>query len=244
MDSGNKSCEANPDVSFFVPCLNEEENIVNTLHVILASVAKANVSYEILVVDDGSTDGTAATVQAFQQEHPEVPLQLIRNEQNQGLGINYARTAPIARGTYYMLVNGDNVEREEVIVALLSRLGEADIIIPYFGRLDTRPLNRRVVSRTFTILVNLLSGNHVGYYNGAVVHRRENVIRWHPGTRGFAYEAELICRLLANGATCVQIEVPGEERQHGATAAFRPKNFASVAGSLLRIAARRMRLLS
>lgn len=244
MDLGSTLRESNPDVSFFVPCLNEEANVINTLHVILASVAKTQVSYEILVVDDGSTDGTAAVVEAFQRERPDIPLRLIRNEQNQGLGINYARTAPVARGTYYMLVNGDNVEREEVLVALLSRLGEADIIIPYFGRLDTRPLVRRIVSRTFTTLVNLLSGNHVGYYNGAVVHRRENVIRWHPGTRGFAYEAELICRLLANGATFVQLEVPGEERQHGSTAAFRPKNFISVAGSLLRIAARRIHLLS
>jgi glycosyltransferase involved in cell wall biosynthesis len=244
MELGNKAHEGNPDISFFVPCLNEEKNVVNTLHVILASIAKTRVSYEILVVDDGSTDGTVVVVEAFQRERPEVPLRLVKNERNQGLGINYARTAPIACGTYYMLVNGDNVEREEVVVALLSRLGEADIINPFFGRLDNRPLTRRIVSRTFTILVNLLSGNHIGYYNGAVVHRRENVIRWHPGTRGFAYEAELITRLLANGATYVQIEVPGEERQHGSTAAFRPKNFVSVAGSLLRIAGRRVGLLS
>jgi glycosyltransferase involved in cell wall biosynthesis len=232
--------EQDVDISFFVPCLNEEKNVVNTLRVIMAATAKTGVSHEILVVDDASEDATVATVEAFQREHPEVPVVLVKNEVNQGLGINYLRTAPIARGKYYMLVNGDNVEREEVVTALLERIGQADIIIPYFGKLDNRPWFRIAVSRTFTFIVNLLSGNHIGYYNGAVVHLRENVIKWHPGTRGFAYEAELITILLSQGATCVQIEVPSEERQHGASKAFRLKNFISVAGSLMRIAKRRL----
>ncbi len=241
MDISVKQQEQQVDITFFVPCLNEEKNVENTLQVILSAVAEARVTYEILVVDDCSEDGTVGVVEAFHRAHPELPVVLVTSEHNLGLGHNYARGARMAHGRHYMLVNGDNVERLEVITALLAKLGQADIIIPYFGRLDNRPLIRRIISRMFTMLVNFLSGNRIGYYNGAVVHLRENVVRWHPGTRGFAYEAELITRLLAQGATHVQVEVPSEERQHGVSKAFRLRNFVSVAGSLARIAARRLR---
>lgn len=228
------------DVTFFVPCLNEEKNVAGTLDVITGATAEVGVRYEILVVDDCSADGTVAVVEAYQANHPEAPIRLHKKERNQGLGRNYAEGARIARGRYYMLVNGDNVERREVLVALLPMLGQADILIPYFGRLDTRPWIRRIISRTFTKIVNWASGTSVRYYNGAVVHLRENVIKWHPGTRGFAYQAELITRLLAHGASYIEVEVPGEERQGGVSKAFRPKNMVSVGNSILRIARRRL----
>ncbi len=208
---------------------------------IMEAVAEAPVSYEILVMDDCSTDGTVAVVEAFRTEHPDVPITLKTHDRHLGLGLMHEEGARIGRGKYYMLVNGDNVERREVLVALLSKLGQADIIIPYFGAMDNRPWQRRIISRTFTFLVNVIGGNSIGYYNGAVVHLRENAVRWHPGTRGFAYEAELITRLLARGATCIQVEVPSEERQYGVSKAFRPRNFVSVGYSLLKIGWRRLR---
>lgn len=227
------------DVTFFVPCLNEEKNVTGALQVIVEAATEVGIQYEILVVDDCSTDGTVSVVEAFQREHPNVPIVLRKNERNQGLGRNYTEGARIAHGRYYMLVNGDNVERREALVPLLSKLGQADIIIPFFATLDSRPLVRRIISRSFTKLVNLVSGTSVRYYNGAVVHLRENVVKWPSGTRGFAYQAELITRLLAQGASYVEVEVPGEERQEGATKAFRPRNVFSVARSLLRISLRR-----
>jgi hypothetical protein len=80
----------------------------------------------------------------------------------------------------------------------------------------------------------------VRYYNGAVIHRRENVVKYHPGTRGFAYEAELITRLIARGATYLEVEVPGVERPHGASSAFKMRNAVSVGGSLIRIGRARL----
>ncbi len=238
---GEKEAEQEVDISFFVPCLNEEKNIAGTLETIALAVEGSGVRHEVLVVDDCSQDGTVGVVRAHQHTHPEQPVILITSDTHQGLGVNYIRAAKTARGRYYMLVNGDNVERREVITALLSRLGQADIIIPYFGGMDNRPLVRRIISRTFTLLVNLLSGNRIGYYNGAVVHLRENVLRRHPGTKGFAYQAELITLLLARGASYAQVEVPSEERQHGVSKAFRPMNCLSVGHSLIKIGLRRLR---
>jgi len=224
-----------PQISFFVPCLNEEPNVAGALDAITGATEDVPVSYEILVVDDASTDGTVAVVRGYMDARPELSIVLVTNATHRGLGSNFLLGARMATGRYYMLVNGDNVERRELIAAILSRLGKADIVIPYFGRLDRRPFFRRVVSRAFTLLVNLLSGHRIQYYNGAVAHLRENVLAHHAGTPGFGHQAELIARLIARGATYTEVEVPMQERQHGDSSAFRWRNFLSVASSLGRI---------
>ncbi len=231
---------AAPEITFFVPCLNEEPNIAGALDNIRSAIADVPTPYEILVVDDCSTDRTVPVVRQYMADHPKAPIVLLQHAQHQGLGHNFKAAASMAKGRYYMLVNGDNVERRELIAALLARLGEADIIIPYFGKLDARPLERRVVSRAFTRLVNLLSGTRIQYYNGAVIHLRENVVAHHSGTRGFGYQAELVTRLISRGANYVELEVPMQERQHGRSSAFNLRNFFSVAGSLGRILRNRL----
>lgn len=229
------------DITFFVPCLNEEKNVTDTLENIAEAVRRVPVRHEILVYDDCSSDNTIDVVEAYSRAHPEQKIRIVKNAVNQGLGHNYRAGASVASGRYYMLVNGDNVEPPAVIAAVLARLGEADIVIPYFGRLDTRPRYRVLISRTFTLIVNALAGTSVHYFNGAVLHRRENVIRYHTGTRGFAYQAEMITGLLRRGASYVEVEVPGQEREHGNTRAFRLSNFVAVTASLWRIARTRFR---
>jgi glycosyltransferase involved in cell wall biosynthesis len=229
-----------PVVTFYVPCYNEAPNVCGALDNIAEAIRRVPCNHEILVYDDGSTDDTSGVVSAYAAAHPDAPIRLIRNETNLGLGHNYRAGAGVATGTHYMLVNGDNVEHPDVIAAVLGHLGEADIVIPWFGRYDTRPKGRIVVSRTFTFIVNLLSGERVHYYNGAVLHRRENVLHHHSGAAGFAYQAELITTLLRNGADYVEVEVLGQERKEGDSRAFQPKNFVSVGGSLIRIGWRRV----
>ena len=61
----NTKIDSGIDISFFVPCLNEEKNICDSLNVILSATKETDVSYEVLVVDDHSTDRTIAVVEEF-----------------------------------------------------------------------------------------------------------------------------------------------------------------------------------
>jgi len=229
------------DITFFVPCYNEQENILNTLDAIVAAVSKTNLKYEILVVDDCSSDKTSAIVEQYRRDHPLVPLALKKNKVNLGLGRNYIDAAFTGRGVYYMLVNGDNAEPEDAINAILAQVGKADMVIPFFGSGDKRLPWRRLLSRLFTSLVNVASGFSVKYYNGPVVHRRYNVMRWHSDTHGFAYQAETITRLLEEGVSYVEVEITNKDRQYGMTKAFRVQNIMSISHSLLQIFLRRLR---
>jgi len=142
---GHDGVETKPLLTFFVPCLNEEGSVFATLEGIVAAASDADVSFEIFVVDDCSTDNTVEVVEAFQRQHPEVLVRLRINERTHGMGRNYVDSAFVARGEYYMLVCGDNSRAKDSLVAILDKLGEADMIIPYFG-VDNRTWFRRFVS--------------------------------------------------------------------------------------------------
>jgi hypothetical protein len=88
----------------------------------------------------------------------------------------------------------------------------------------------------------MLSGHKIQYYNGLATHLRYNVMRWGPYSFGFGFQAELITRLLDEGATYVEIPVVASHTEKSAdNSALNYKNFLSVGHTLLDVMIRRVR---
>lgn len=200
------TADASVQITFFVPCYNEARNVEGALNVIETLMKNRALTYEILVVDDGSSDGTSEVVKAYCSSHPAAPIIIHRNPKNLGLGRNYFLASTRGRGKYYMLINGDNETSVDDFARILEQLGKADMIVPYLANQTERPLIRTIISCSFNSLVSLLSGHRLKYYNGPVLHRRENVIRFAPKASGFTYQSEILCQALAYG--CSFVEVP------------------------------------
>ena len=228
------------DISFFVACYNEEANIVRSLNAMTAAAQEVGCSWEAIVIDDASKDRSAEVVQEYLKTHPEYPIRLRVRAMNQGLAQNYIDAAFLGRGQYYKLVCGDDAESKEAMVTVLRQMGKADIVIPCHEVVG-RSLFRRIVSRTYTLIVNAISGHRIMYYNGVGIHRRYNVMRWHTNYHGFSFQADLITRLLDRGATYVEIKTVSQERKTGgASTALTWKNFLSVAHLFMDLMIRRV----
>lgn len=231
------------EITFYVPCLNEEKNIQESLNTIIQSCKVLEIlKYEILVYNDGSNDNSLEKIEEFRiKNYFSGKLEVISNKKPMGLGYNYIEGAYKGRGIYYIMVCGDNSEDINNLCKILKERGKADMIVPNFIKNDNRIYVRRFLSRLFTFLVNFFSGNNLKYYNGIVLHKIENVKRWHPLSCGFGYQAELLTNLISIGKTYIEIDINNIDRKEGISRSLSLLNFLSVSHTLLQILFRRIR---
>jgi glycosyltransferase involved in cell wall biosynthesis len=106
------------ELSVIIPAFNEEARLPETLRRIAAYLGLAALAAEIIVVDDGSTDGTAAAAEAFRAEFP--TLRVFSNETNRGKGYSVRRGMREARGRLVLFTDAD----------LSAPIEEADKLFP------------------------------------------------------------------------------------------------------------------
>lgn len=232
--------DAVPDVTIVVTCYNEEKYITKTIEVVLSALHEAGCTHEIIVIDDVSRDRSIQVIKDYIRDHPGAPVQLVANQRNRGLAQNYVEGAFLGRGKYYRLCPGDDSEPKDALVRLFRCLGKADIIIPYHVVVG-RSLLRKALSFTYTKLVNLISGYRIKYYNGLAIHLRHNVMRRHPSSYGFGFQADILTHLLEEGCSYAQILSSSVERKGDGSTALNVRNLLSISHTLLEIAIRRVR---
>ncbi len=93
-------------LSILVPVYNEEEYVATILDRVIAAPLPAGLAREIIVVDDGSTDGSAAVVENVAREHPGL-IRLLRSERNRGKGAAVRRALGEARGEFSIIQDAD-----------------------------------------------------------------------------------------------------------------------------------------
>jgi glycosyltransferase involved in cell wall biosynthesis len=232
--------EATIDLTFCVSCYNEAPHIVETLDTISAAAREVGLRFEIIVIDDCSSDNSRELVRSYIAAHPDQTVVLRANTRNKGLAQNYIDGAFLGKGKYIRLICGDSSEPRESVVTVLQAVGEADCIVPYYTSIPGRGLGRYLISRAYTIIINTITGNRIRYYNGLAVHLRYNVMRWHTNTRGFGFQAEILCLLLDLGFSYKEVPITAREQRQGKSNALNLRNILSVAHTILEIANRRI----
>ena len=230
------------DLTIFISCYNEEQYIISTIQSVRDSLNEiGSISYEIIVVDDCSKDGSNTLIRSYIAAHPDERVLLRINHVNRGLAQSYLDAAFIGRGKYYRLVCGDNAEPRATMTAVFREIGNADMIIPYYVSSEGKSVYRRFLSNAYTALVNSISGLHLHYYNGLAVHLRHNIMRWHSNTRGFGFQADIICLLVDQGFSFKEVPVKTVERRvSGSSNALTFKNMLSVSHTLVDLLFRRI----
>jgi glycosyltransferase involved in cell wall biosynthesis len=218
-------------LSIVIPAYREAENILDTLENVTRALEPLQLSHEILVIDDGSGDGTGALVTANLSRFPGV--RLLTNERNIGFGASYRRGVDAAALDHIVMVHGDNAWGSETLRELFSHVGEADIVIGYTRQMwRARSWQRTVISKTFTFMVNVITRRWLTYYNGLQIHRADVLKSLQIESRGYGFQAEVLVKALRCTHTCREVAMDLNERKRGESQAFRLKNIVDVARTL------------
>lgn len=218
-------------LSVIVAALDEEHDLEDAVRTVREAVARRFADWEVLIVNDGSRDGTGPIADALAARHPRV--RAIHHPATRGLGACFKTGLAAARMDHVMLVNGKNDTPAEALDALFARIGEADLVIPYTLNTGERPLARRLLSRAFAGLLNALFRLHLRYYNHSVVYPRDLVRSVRIRTDSHAFQAEALVKLLKRGCSFVEVGVRDRFDPARRTRAFRPANVLGVASFLV-----------
>ena len=221
-----------PTVSFVIPALNEEANIADAVREAVAAMGGRFRDYELLLFDDGSTDRTGAIMDELAAADPR-HVRVTHNPSPRNLGGVYKQGIQLARMDYILMVPGDNENPGHALQAPFDAIGRADIVLPYPVNSAVRGLARHLVSRVYVGLLNLLFGLRVRYYNGTVIHRTANLKALPVKTSSFAYQAEILIKLLCAGKSFVEVPIRIDPPKEGRRSrAFRWKNMVQVGRTL------------
>jgi dolichyl-phosphate beta-glucosyltransferase len=122
-----------------VPAFNEAERIGNSLKKIDDFMQSSSLTYELIVVDDGSSDDTASIVQKSNVKG----LRFIQNPQNQGKGFTVRNGVLAASGNYVLFTDADLSAPIEELLKLLNiaMTEDADVVI------GSRAIDRRYIEK-------------------------------------------------------------------------------------------------
>ena len=216
-----------PSLSIIIPAYNEAENIIDTLDNVTRALEPLAVRHEILVIDDGSTDATAALVTSNLNRFPAV--RLLVNQRNMGFGWSYRRGVDAAGLDHIVMVHGDNAWGFETLREFFSRVGEADVIVGYTRDMwATRTKTRTVISKAYTLAVNLITRRHLKYYNGLQIHTAPVLKSLRIQSSGYGFQSEVLVKSLRRADTVIEVPMDLIEREKGESKAFRLKNFVDV----------------
>ena len=194
--------------SAFVAWFNEESGIYQSLIKIEKALRQYGKSFEIIIIDDASTDNSDSVILKFIKQKKRKNIIYKKNGMNKGLGFNYVDASFLAKGKYFRFFSGDDVESSDQILNLLQQSGKADIIIPFFDyKKYSRGLLRDILSKLYNVLCKIASGHKIRYFNGGCIVKTQDVRRWHSYSRGFGFQADFLSRLLDLNRSYIQIEV-------------------------------------
>jgi dolichyl-phosphate beta-glucosyltransferase len=203
-----------PELSIVIPCYNEEERLPRTIEQIERYLEGKDLSYELILVDDGSTDGTRLVMDAAAERNRFVRLEAL--PRNRGKGRALAEGVAVTRGAQILVTDADlstPIEELEKLRAELDKGAGAAIASRALraSRVEvSQPIYRVLMGKAFNLLVQavLLPGiwdTQCGFklFRADVAHEAFAGLT----TDGFGYDPEVLYRAKKRGVRIAEVPV-------------------------------------
>jgi glycosyltransferase involved in cell wall biosynthesis len=204
---------AAPSISVFFPCYNEQDNVARTVENALAVLRKLNADFEVIVVDDGSSDETARIADGLAARHGAVKV--VHHPTNLGYGAALQSGFKAAAKQLIFYTDGDGQFDIAEMPPLLPLMDQYDIVSCY--RLNRRDsIIRKINAWCWTKLVCLLFGLKIRDIDCAFKLYKSEIFKdMKLQSTGALIDAEILARAARKGYTITQKPVHHYPRTAG-----------------------------
>jgi len=198
-------------ISIIIPLLDEEENIEILYRELQKELSKIGKSYEILFVDDGSTDNSLQILKNLQAKNTHIRIFSFRKNLGKAEALTFGFSQ--AKGEYIITLDADLQDRPENIAALLKKIHEGWDVVCGWRKKRKDSLPKIISSKIFNVIVGNMFGVALHDYNsGLKAYTKESAqsLRLYGGLHRFI-------PLLAHqqGFSITEIPVNNEKRKFG-----------------------------
>lgn len=202
-------------VSIVVPTLNESKNVSVLVRRIARSFQRSGVSYEVIFVDDHSTDGTTLEIEKLAQKYP-VSLHCKKGQQ----GKAYSLLEGFDRAKYNIIcmIDADLQYPPEAILPMYQLLIQSDVDVVVTERIDDDSTSklRQLSSKVFNfVFTRLLFGFNYDTQSGLKLFRKEVITTTSLHPTPWSFDLEFIVRALENNYKVLSHQITFSKRHSG-----------------------------
>ncbi|RJR30267.1 glycosyltransferase [Candidatus Microgenomates bacterium] len=205
------------ELSLILPCYKEEEHFSSSLDRIVAVLQGAKIRYEIILVEDKSTDNTLQLIKAYLQKHKKAPIILVEHGANRGRGRSVADGISKSTADLVGFMDIDCEIAPDYIPQFLTQL-KAGYDVAYGIRhypLTVSGMSRALASKVYSLLVRVLLATNVRDTEvGFKFFRRKKILKTLDETQDehWFWDTEIMIRAERNGLSIVGIPVKFNRR--------------------------------
>jgi glycosyltransferase involved in cell wall biosynthesis len=214
-----------PRLSYFFPAHNEEANLGGLVAEALETLPTLADTFEIIAIDDGSRDRTAAIADALAAAHPDI-VRVVHHPTNLGYGAALRSGFGAARYDLVAFTDGDRQFKVADIGRLTTRLAAPDApdVVVGFRIKRADPLVRTLYARAYRLANRIFFRLEITDVDCACkLFRREALAGLRVESGGAFFSAELLIKLRAAGRTVVEVGVPHYPRTAGSATGAKPQ---------------------
>lgn len=152
-----------PDISIVIPVYNEKQSVRPLLEKLLEVLEKTAKNYEIIFIDDGSTDGTFEKLNTFSPQNKN--MKCFRLRKNFGKSLALAIGFTEATGRIILTMDADLQDDPKEIPRFVNKINGGWDIVVGWRKERKDPLEKRLASRLFNIVVSKISGINLHDFN-------------------------------------------------------------------------------
>ncbi len=163
-----------PEISVIIPLLDEEESITELFEQVDQAL-QSPYTYEVIFIDDGSSDRSWEIIQNLHKENDNV--RGISFRRNYGKSIALQKGFDIASGDYIVTIDGDLQDDPAEIPGLIEKLKEGYDLVSGWKQKRKDPISKTIPSRFFNYVTSLSTGIRLHDFNCGLKAYRSEVIR-------------------------------------------------------------------